>query len=1055
MKFQSNIHVLAFLRASVHVAGIIVSGVGLVAMLGWIMDNPSLRSILPGLPAMRFNTALCLLLMGIAVWLLQDEEAGRTRKRGAKALAGLVLAISTLTITEYLFGWNLGIDELFFKDLQSHPDLFPGRMSPIAVLCSGLASTALLLIGSRMSQYLSVGVFVLSIVVIMNFLFGFQDLFRDPQITYSAVQTAGAFLLLSLALLAMRPTRGMMRMLASDLPGSRAMRLLLPGIILLAIVMGWLVEWAEAAGLLDPSTDSILLVIILIFTYSPLVYFISKSINRAEEGILYVNRLYATLSQVNEAIVRVKSQQELFKSICTIAVNFGKFRLAWIGLLDRDSGRVTPVAIHSPIGLNLPFKNINTREMPFKEGLIGVAFTSGRAQFSDDLAVDRRMRHWRETALKDDYHSAAVIPIRQSGQVVGFLNLYAADAGFFMVKEEQSLLEEIGLDISFALDTMVTESERKRAEMQSQRQLERLKGLRAIDMAISSSFDIHEILDIVLQQVVSQLGVDAAAILLFDPRDQTIEYAASRGFRSHAIDHTRLKLSEGYAGRAVRERLTIHIPGLVADGSKLAEAIQLGEEGFVDYYGTPLIAREEMKGVLEIYQRSSHDSNAEWLDSLETLAGQAAIAIDNAQLFENLQHANAQLEQRVATRTEELSQMNIELGRASRAKDEFLATMSHELRTPLNSILGLSESLLEQKRGSLNDQQQKSLEIIESSGRHLLVLINDVLDLSKIEAGMLDFYPQLISVDDLCRSSLTFIKAQAVKKGITISYANETSIPQFSADPRRLKQILVNLLANAVKFTPEQGCVTLQVNADREQNRMQFSVIDTGIGITPEDLRGLFKPFVQLDGSLNRQHEGSGLGLALVQKLTDLHGGSVHVESEEGKGSRFTVNLPLLNNEAAPAEATEPASISLTPALTHEQAKTSSVPSYKAAHDGIILLAEDNMANILTINDYLESHGYRVVIARDGLEAIEKAEEIRPNIILMDIQMPVMDGLEAMGRLRTNTLFAATPIIALTALAMPGDRERCLEAGANEYMSKPVSLKMLLKAIEKFTEPVG
>jgi len=588
-------------------------------------------------------------------------------------------------------------------------------------------------------------------------------------------------------------------------------------------------------------------------------------------------------------------------------------------------------------------------------------------------------------------------------------------------------------------------TDRKKTQETIQRQLRHLNGLRMIDTAISSSFDIHVTLDIILQQVLAQLGVDAAAILVLNPQMQTIEYAASRGFSSNFLQHTQLKLSEGHAGRAVHERKTIYIPDLLEAGGKLAEVMQAANENFVDYYGTPLVSKDGIKGVLEIYHRSSLNPDPEWLDFLETLAGEAAIAIDNAQLFENLQRANAELEQRVAQRTAELNQTNLELEHANRAKDEFLATMSHELRTPLNSILGLSETLLEQMRDPLSPHQQRSLQIIASSGQHLLELINDILDLSKIEAGKLDHYPQIIGVDDLCRSSLAFVKEQAIRKSITMIYQPDTPVSRIYADPRRLKQILVNLLTNAVKFTPDNGEVILQVEADAEQARIRFSVIDSGIGIASEDLKKLFQPFQQVDSRLTREYEGTGLGLALVQKLADLHGGSVDVESEVGKGSRFTINLPwredIVEQQASLEADGKPS--------TDKPADESGRPSEKVLKRGLVLLAEDNKANILTIGDYLETHGYQLVVAHDGLEALARAEEHQPNVILMDIQMPVLDGLEAMRRLRADQRFASTPIIALTALAMPGDRERCLEAGANEYMSKPVSLKRLVEKIQE------
>jgi signal transduction histidine kinase/CheY-like chemotaxis protein len=438
-------------------------------------------------------------------------------------------------------------------------------------------------------------------------------------------------------------------------------------------------------------------------------------------------------------------------------------------------------------------------------------------------------------------------------------------------------------------------------------------------------------------------------------------------------------------------------------------------------------------------------ANPEWLEFLETLAGQAAIAIDNAQLFENLQRSNANLERRVSERTAELNKTNAALERANRTKDEFLANMSHELRTPLTGILGLSETLLEQKRDPLTEYQQRSVQIIESSGRHLLQLINDILDLSKIEAGKFDYYPQPVSVDELCRSSLSFVKAQATKKSINITYTNMAAVSKILADPRRLKQILINLLSNAVKFTPEQGAVSLQVSTDLEQDLIRFSVMDNGIGIATEDLQHLFQPFVQVDSSLNRQHEGTGLGLTLVQKLTDLHGGSIEVESEVGKGSRFTINLACKQNETARLVASE--SNTRTP-IGDRHANPESL-SEMATPPRIILLAEDNLANILTIEEYLNTYGYEVVVAHDGQEAIEKANTIHPDLILMDVQMPSMNGLEAIARLRGEAQFADTPIIALTALAMPGDRERTLLAGANEYMSKPASLKALRQTIER------
>jgi len=363
---------------------------------------------------------------------------------------------------------------------------------------------------------------------------------------------------------------------------------------------------------------------------------------------------------------------------------------------------------------------------------------------------------------------------------------------------------------------------------------------------------------------------------------------------------------------------------------------------------------------------------------------------------------------------------------ASRSKSEFLASMSHELRTPLNAILNISESLGEGVYGALNEKQQHSLQTVSESGRHLLGLINDILDLSKIEAGKLELQPCELPVRSLCEASVRMVKEAALQRSQEISLEIGEGINLIQADERKLKQVIVNLLSNASKFTPHGGKFGLQVATHDAE--ITFTVWDTGIGISPGDVKKLFQPFVQLDSKLSREYAGTGLGLLLAQRLAVLHRGRIDVESTPGLGSRFTVTLPAFRGqgEAVPV-----------------RPQTQRLPiMVKPKGPGpSILLVEDIEANRECIGDYLESKGFTIQFAVNGVEALERVDIWRPDIVISDIQMSGMDGFEAIRRLRLK--LPGTPIVALTALAMEGDSERCIAAGATHYLSKPVELKKL------------
>jgi PAS domain S-box-containing protein len=388
-----------------------------------------------------------------------------------------------------------------------------------------------------------------------------------------------------------------------------------------------------------------------------------------------------------------------------------------------------------------------------------------------------------------------------------------------------------------------------------------------------------------------------------------------------------------------------------------------------------------------------------------------------------------------------LQHANMEMERALHLRDEFLANMSHELRTPLTGILGLSEALQYDTYGALNPKQKNIIANIENNGHHLLDLINDILDVSKMEAGKLGLEMVPTPLGDICQASLQLVKGMAQAKGQSLELSMNPAGIVVKGDARRLKQIVVNLLSNAVKYSPEKSPIGLEVRADETTQTARITVWDKGQGISPENLNRLFQPFVQLDSSLARQQGGTGLGLALVKRLVEMHGGTIEVESAPGQGSRFTVSLPHLL-----------VTPDIDPQAAEAMLQTQKIKATAQGRQlGTIMMVDDNATNILMIEDYLQSRDYSVFSVQSGADFLSHLADVHPDVILMDIQMPNMDGLEAIRRLRLlpDANLASLPVIALTALAMPGDRERCLEAGANEYLSKPVRLKELVSLIQK------
>ncbi len=428
---------------------------------------------------------------------------------------------------------------------------------------------------------------------------------------------------------------------------------------------------------------------------------------------------------------------------------------------------------------------------------------------------------------------------------------------------------------------------------------------------------------------------------------------------------------------------------------------------------------------------------------------------------DEVEELNAELEQKVVERTHELatalqgleaanrmlSDANRALTDASKAKSAFLATVSHELRTPLNSVIGFSELMTDPNFGDLSPRQREFLSDIRDSGEHLLALINDILDLSKIEAGKLEVHREDADVEELVRDSVTMLRPQAEKKKVQVEMRCDL-LGAAHVDPRLVRQVLVNLLSNAVKFTPEDGRV--EAAARFEGNDLIVRVTDTGIGISEDDQEKIFHEFYQADGSYERRYQGTGLGLALVRRMMSLHGGSVTVTSRRGHGASFQCVFPDAKGRSRAAE----------PSAVRDVRDVRAVPAVRPAaiapvngepsRGSTVLVVEDNPVNRKLARNVLRSRGYRVLEADTGEEGLEIARAELPHLILMDLELPGLDGIEATRRLKADPLTRSIPIVALSAHAQATDEARAREAGCAGYIAKPIRLSRFPQQIGSF-----
>lgn len=444
--------------------------------------------------------------------------------------------------------------------------------------------------------------------------------------------------------------------------------------------------------------------------------------------------------------------------------------------------------------------------------------------------------------------------------------------------ELQSLADEFNamterLQDSYAgLERKVEERTRELA-----RTVEQLRSLSEVGQAVNSTLDLQEVLATIVKQAVELSATDAGAIFEVDEEIDGYRMQATYGLPQDVVEFMRvtpLRSGEGATGRAAASRAPVQIPDLQNDPDYAGPLRRLvGGAGMRSLLAVPLLREGRALGSLAVSRKSPGEFQPEVIDLLQTFAAQSTLAIQNARLFR------------------EIEQKSRELEAASRHKSEFLANMSHELRTPLNAVIGFSEVLQQKMFGDLNEKQMEYVEDIHSSGRHLLSLINEILDLSKIEAGKVELDRSRFDLPSTIEGTLTLVRERATRHGLTMNLSLDERLGEIEADERKVRQILLNLLSNAVKFTPDGG--QIEVDAAVIGDAAQITVKDTGIGIAPEDQESIFEEFQQVGGDHDGKREGTGLGLTLARKFVELHGGRIWVVSSAGKGATFTFTLPI------------------------------------------------------------------------------------------------------------------------------------------------------------------
>jgi signal transduction histidine kinase/CheY-like chemotaxis protein len=632
-------------------------------------------------------------------------------------------------------------------------------------------------------------------------------------------------------------------------------------------------------------------------------------------------------------------------------------------------------------------------------------------QIADVLAdPDYRRRDLQEAA---GFRSLISTPMLVEGEVVGVLLVWRTEIVPFDQRECQ-LIEAFAAQAAVAVRHvgLMRTLESRSAELAGK--VDQLEALSEVGEAVRSSLDLDEVLVTIVTNAVRLTGTDGGSLMEYDESSGIFFVRCAYGSSQALLDRlqeVRIERESTLVGRAALDRRPVEVADLAnLAGEPLDPHLQaLYDDGWRSVLAVPLLRQDQMLGALVIRRRTTGTFSAETLELLETFAGQSALAIVNARLYRELATKSAELEV------------------VSQHKSEFLASMSHELRTPLNAVIGFSEVLLDQMFGPVNERQRDYLRDIWTSGRHLLELLNEILDLSKVEAGHMVLEYSTFEVAGCLDYGLSLMRERAGQHGIELALEVAPDVGDIEADELRLKQVVVNLLTNAVKFTPDGGHVV--VRAQRSGDDLLVTVTDDGIGVPPEDRERIFASFQQ-GGRGAPKEEGTGLGLTLSRRIVELLGGRIWLESDVGSGSTFGFTVPIRQVAATSVEP-EPE------ALSSDGADTTR---------GSVLIVDDDRASLDLLEIYLDGLAVDVVRAQDGIEAMAAVERIHPTAVVLDIRLPGLDGWEVLAQLRAAPETADLPVVVVSVV---DERQRGLALGASEYLLKPVQRSDLVAALAR------